>query len=71
LEIKTKMPGKVEEVLVQVGDAVEQGQKVLFCEARKMKTPIASPVAGTVTEIKAAAGARINAGAVLMVIEEN
>jgi biotin carboxyl carrier protein len=71
LEIKAKMPGKVEEVLVQTGDAVEQGQKVLVCEAMKMKTPIASPVKGTVTEIRAAVGARINAGAVLLVIDEN
>ena len=63
------MPGKVETVLVKVGDSVEKGQKVLICEAMKMKTPMASPCDGTVIEIKAAAGDRINAGNVLMVIE--
>jgi len=69
LEIKARMPGKVETVVVKVGDAVEKGQKVLICEAMKMKTPMASPCDGTVVEIKAVPGARINAGDVLMVIE--
>ena len=69
MEIKAKMPGKVEAVLVKVGDTVEEGQKVLICEAMKMKTPMASPCDGTVAEIKAVAGDRINAGSVLMVIE--
>lgn len=69
MEIKSRMPGKVESVLVAVGDKVEKGQKVLICEAMKMKTPMASPCDGTVTVIKAVAGARINAGDLLMVIE--
>ena len=69
MEIKAKMPGKVESILVNVGDTVEKGQKVLICEAMKMKTPIASPCDGTVTEIRVAPGGRINAGNVLIVIE--
>jgi biotin carboxyl carrier protein len=69
LEIKARMPGKVDAVIVKVGDTVEKGQKVLICEAMKMKTPLASPCDGTVVEIKAVPGARINAGDVLMVIE--
>jgi len=69
VEIKARMPGKVETVVVKVGDTVEKGQKVLICEAMKMKTPLASPCDGTVVEIKAVPGARINAGDVLMVIE--
>lgn len=69
MEIKARMPGKVESVIVKVGDAVEKGQKVLICEAMKMKTPLASPCDGTVVEVKAVPGARINAGDVLMVIE--
>ncbi len=69
MEIKAKMPGKVETIIVKVGDTVEKGQKVLICEAMKMKTPMASPCDGSVVEIKAVVGARINAGDVLMVIE--
>lgn len=70
MDIKAKMPGKVESVVVKVGDVVTKGQKVLVCEAMKMKTPLASPCDGTVTEIKVATGARINAGDVLMVIAQ-
>ncbi len=69
MEVKARMPGKVEVVVVKVGDKVEKGQKVLICEAMKMKTPLASPCDGVVIEIKAVPGARINAGDVLMVIE--
>ncbi len=69
MEIKAKMPGKVETVIVKVGDTVEKGQKVLTCEAMKMKTPMASPCDGTVTAINAVPGNRINPGDVLMVIE--
>ena len=69
MEIKAKMSGKMELVHVNVGDAVEKGQKVLICEAMKMKHPMASPCDGTVTEVKAVAGDRISAGQVLMIIE--
>jgi biotin carboxyl carrier protein len=69
LEIKAKMPGKVESVLVKVGDVVQKGQKVLVCEAMKMKTPLASPCDGAIVEVRAVAGARINAGDILIVIE--
>lgn len=71
MEIKAKMPGKVESIAVQVGDAVAKGQKVLVCEAMKMKTPIASPCDGTVTAIKVTVGGRVNAGSVMMVIDES
>lgn len=70
MDIKAKMPGKVETVLVKTGDVVEKGQKVLVCEAMKMKTPIASPCSGTVAEVKVEPGTRINAGNVLIVIDE-
>jgi len=69
MEIKAKMPGRVETVIVSVGDSVAKGQRVIICEAMKMKTPMASPCDGTVVKIEATAGARINPGDVLMVIE--
>jgi len=71
LDIKAKMPGKVETVIVNVGDTVEKGQKVIICEAMKMKTPMASPCDGTVVEVKVVVGDRLNAGDVLMVIDES
>lgn len=69
MEIKARMPGKMDEVKVQVGDAVKKGDIILVVEAMKMKTPMPSPLDGTVKELKTTVGARINAGDVLAVIE--
>jgi biotin carboxyl carrier protein len=69
MEIKSRMPGKVETVNVKVGDAVKQGDVLLVLEAMKMKTPIPTPQNGTVKELKVEPGARVNAGAVLVVLE--
>ena len=69
MEIKARMPGKVDEVKVKTGDTVKKGEILLVMEAMKMKTPIPSPLDGTVKELKAAVGARINAGDVLAVVE--
>ena len=69
MEVKARMPGKVDEVKVKVGDAVQKGDVVIILEAMKMKTPMPAPDAGTVKEIKVEAGSRVNAGAVLLIIE--
>ncbi len=69
MEIKARMPGKVEEIKFKVGDAVKEGDVVLIMEALKMKTPIASPVAGNVKSIDVAVEDRVNAGQLLIVVE--
>lgn len=69
VEIKSRMPGKVVEIKVKVGDAVTKGQEVIVLEAMKMKTPLPTPEAGTVKEIKVAADGRVSAGDILIVIE--
>jgi len=63
------MPGKVVRVLVEAGQQVEVGQGVVVVEAMKMQNEMKSPKAGTVAEIRAEAGATVNAGDVLAVIE--
>ena len=50
------MQGTIVKVLVEVGQAVEAGQAVCVLEAMKMENNIAADKAGTVTEIKVAAG---------------
>ncbi len=69
MEIKARMPGKVEVINVKVGDIVKEGEVVLIMEALKMKTPIASPVAGTVKSIDVAIDDRVNAGQLLIVVD--
>ena len=56
-------------VLVAVGDAVEAGQAVLVLEAMKMENHINAETAGTVQEIRVAAGDTVGTGDVLVVIE--
>ena len=69
MELKARMPGKVEELKVKVGDAVKKGDVVAIMEAMKMKNPMPSPIDGTVKEIMVETGGRVSAGNVIMVIE--
>ena len=69
MEVKARMPGKVEEVKVKAGDTVKKGDVLFIVEAMKMKTPVPSPQDGTVTELNVAAGSRLSAGEVMAVIE--
>ena len=63
------MPGKVVRVLVERGQEVEAGAGLVVVEAMKMQNELKSPKAGTVVELRAAPGATVNAGDVLVVIE--
>jgi biotin carboxyl carrier protein len=66
--ILAPMPGRVVKVLVKVGDSVAARQGVVVVEAMKMENELRSPKAGTVTEVRAAEGALVEARAVLVVI---
>lgn len=69
MEVKARMPGKVEEVKIKVGDAVKKGDVIFIVEAMKMKTPVPAPQDGTVKELKVEAGSRLSAGEVMAIIE--
>ncbi|MBZ7739709.1 acetyl-CoA carboxylase biotin carboxyl carrier protein subunit, partial [Klebsiella oxytoca] len=45
-EVKSKVPGVVDEVKAAEGDKIETGQVVIVLEAMKMKMPVASPESG-------------------------
>lgn len=68
-QIVAPMHGKVVRVLVEQGAQVEAGDGIVVVEAMKMQNEMKSPRAGTVTTLNAQAGATVNAGAVLAVIE--
>lgn len=53
---------------VKVGDTVAVNQHVATIEAMKMKTVVASPVAGKVMRLSAEPGSPVNAGEVLLSI---
>lgn len=69
MEIKTRVPGVLEELLVKEGDTVSAKDVVAKIEAMKMVQAILTPVSGEVTEVLVEAGSHIKAGQVLMVIE--
>lgn len=58
--VTTSMPGTIVEVLVKVGDVVNEGDPLLITEAMKMETEIQSPVAGRVAAIHVAKGDSVN-----------
>lgn len=68
-EIASSMPGKIVRILVERGAHVEAGAGVIVVEAMKMQNEMKSPKAGVVISINAEAGATVNAGDILAVIE--
>jgi biotin carboxyl carrier protein len=67
--IKAPMPGRVVRVLVAVGDHVTAKQPVVVVEAMKMENELRTPRDGVVKEVLVIAGAAVDSGAVLLVIE--
>jgi 3-methylcrotonyl-CoA carboxylase alpha subunit len=65
------MPGKVTEVHVAEGDAVQAGQALLIMEAMKMEHSVTSPRDGTVAQITVAPGDQVDADALLVVVADS
>jgi biotin carboxyl carrier protein len=63
------MPGKVVQVLVDIGARVEAGDGIAIVEAMKMQNEMKSPTSGTVVALNVKAGATVSGGDVLAVIE--
>lgn len=66
--LKAPMPGLVVDILVQVSDVVERGQRVAILEAMKMQNDLMSPRAGVIRAIRTARGQAVNQGQPLVVI---
>ncbi len=63
------MPGKVIQVLAEIGQSVEQGTPLMVLEAMKMEHTIKAPGAGTVSAIHYGPGDQVADGAELLVID--
>jgi len=59
------MQGTIVKVAVSDGDTVEAGDLVVVLEAMKMEQPLSAHKAGTITNLIAAVGASVTAGAVI------
>ena len=67
--LKAPMPGRVVLTKVKPGDTVVEGQECAVMEAMKMELSLKASRAGTVKEVRAAAGDFVEADAVLVVME--
>ena len=66
----TQMPGKVVKLMVKEGEKVTKGQTVLILEAMKMENEIKSGADGTVKTINVKEGQALEAGFLMVEIEE-
>ena len=55
--------------MVAVGDTVEEEQSLITVEGDKASMEVPAPFAGTVKEIKIAAGDKVSTGSLIMVFE--
>ncbi|MFH1350939.1 MAG: acetyl-CoA carboxylase biotin carboxyl carrier protein subunit [Pseudomonadota bacterium] len=68
-EITAPMGGKILDVKVKVGDAINENDEVVILEAMKMELPVVATSSGTVKEVKCKKGDAVEADAVLVVLE--
>ncbi|CAM3560960.1 pyruvate dehydrogenase complex dihydrolipoyllysine-residue acetyltransferase [Vibrio aquimaris] len=60
---------EVTEIMVAVGDSIEEEQSLLTVEGDKASMEVPAPCAGTLKEIKVATGDKVTTGSLIMVFE--
>jgi biotin carboxyl carrier protein len=68
-KVVAPMPGRIAKVLVKVGDSVVPRQGLVVVEAMKMENELRSSRAGTVVDVRAVEGARVESNTLLVVVE--
>ncbi|GAC1521375.1 MAG: hypothetical protein NVS3B14_22800 [Ktedonobacteraceae bacterium] len=66
--VRAPMPGLVLGIPFEAGTKVERGQTVVVLEAMKMENDLASPLTGTIKEVKVTKGQTVNQGDALVVV---
>ena len=67
--LKSPMPGKILEIIVNEGDEVEKGARLAILEAMKMENELKAPISGTITKIHVETGVSVEKGTPLLEIE--
>jgi len=67
--VAAPMPGKIVDLLIEVGDKVKEGESLVILEAMKMQNEIGSPASGTVSKIFIKVGDIVNKEDVLVEIQ--
>jgi acetyl-CoA carboxylase biotin carboxyl carrier protein len=68
-DVEAPLAGNIWEVLVEVGDSVEEDDELVIIEALKMENPVYAPCDGTVKEIKVTKGTIVEEDDVLIILE--
>jgi len=68
-EVVSPLQGRVVQIRVKEGDAVNKGQPLLSIEAMKSETVISAPKAGIVKKVNVKPGQGVRKGEVLLIIE--
>ena len=68
-EILAPLAGKIIQLNLHVGQAIEEDEEVLVIEAMKMETPVFAPASGTITEVRVNQGDEVQEDDVLALIE--
>jgi biotin carboxyl carrier protein len=70
-EITAPMSGRVVQVLVQPGQTVQDGERLVIIEAMKMETEIRAVARGQVKDIQVSADMAVEAGQLLLTLESS
>lgn len=68
-DVLAPMPGLILDVLVNEGDYIHEGDKLLVLEAMKMENLLRAPGAGTIKSIKVSKGDKVDKNQLLLVID--
>lgn len=68
--LTASIPAVVSQILVNAGDVVAAGDRLILLESMKMVIPIQAPYAGAVSRINCAEGEAVQAGVPLIELEE-
>ena len=71
IELRAPMPGLLKAVHVKEGDRVAAEAPLATLEAMKMENELLAPSAGRIARVSASPGAKVEAGAVLIVIADD
>ena len=67
--VRAHIPANVWQIVVETGDVVEVGDKLVVLEAMKMEIAIVAPVAGTILDVRCTQGQLVSVDQVLFVIQ--
>ena len=68
-EVRAPMAGNIWDVVVKVGDSVEEDDELVIVEALKMENPVYAPCDGKVAQIHVQKGEQVEEDDLLVTLE--